>query len=86
LGDPAEAGDSRAADGRGDRRGEGDAQVVTGAAADGCGRTDGIDALAADLGPGFRNGMFVCQDNANTAPASGNQNFKFVPLERVVPL
>ena len=54
---------------------------------DGCGRTDGIDALAANLGPAFPNGMFVCQDNANGTPGnSGNQNFKFVPLERVVGL
>ncbi|MEO8424178.1 MAG: phytase [Actinomycetota bacterium] len=54
---------------------------------DGCGRTDGIDALAADLGPAFPNGMFVCQDNNNTLPGnSGYQNFKFVPLERVVGL
>ena len=33
---------------------------------DGCGRTDGIDALAADLGPAFPHGIFVCQDNDNT--------------------
>lgn len=55
--------------------------------ADGCGRTDGIDALAADLGPSFPNGIFICQDNDNTTPgSSGNQNFKLVPLERVVGL
>jgi myo-inositol-hexaphosphate 3-phosphohydrolase len=55
--------------------------------ADGCGRTDGIDALAANLGPSFPNGIFICQDNNNTTPGpSGNQNFKFVPLERVVGL
>ena len=31
--------------------------------------------------------MFVCQDNNNTVPGNnGNQNFKFVPLERVVGL
>jgi myo-inositol-hexaphosphate 3-phosphohydrolase/PKD repeat protein len=54
---------------------------------DGCGRTDGIDAMAANLGPAFPNGMFVCQDNTNTEPGnSGNQNFKLVPLERVVGL
>jgi len=59
-------------------------QVTTGGQTDGCGRTDGIDAVAADLGPGFRHGLFVCQDGKNTAPASvGNQNFKLVPLERV---
>ena len=62
-------------------------RVATGAVTDGCGRTDGIDALAADLGPSFPHGMFVCQDDQNTTPGtSGNQNFKFVPLERVVDL
>ncbi len=62
-------------------------RVVTGAVVDGCGRTDGIDALAADMGPAFPNGLFVCQDNTNTLPGnSGNQNFKLVPLERVVGL
>lgn len=60
-------------------------KVTGGPAIDGCGRTDGIDALAADLGPAFPRGMFVCQDHNNTSPA-GNQNFKFVPLERVVGL
>lgn len=59
-------------------------KVVNGASVDGCGRTDGMDALAADLGPSFPNGMFVCQDNNNTIPGgtTGNQNFNFVPLER----
>ena len=63
-------------------------RVVNGPTVDGCGRTDGIDALAADLGPSFPKGMFVCQDNYNTVPGGGtaNQNFKFVPLERVVGL
>ena len=58
----------------------------TGAAADGCQRTDGVEAVAADLGPAFPRGLFVCQDNANTAPNPGNQNFKYVPLEQVLPL
>ncbi|WP_282793264.1 phytase [Streptomyces sp. CC224B] len=58
--------------------------VVPGGAADGCEDTDGIDASAANLGPAFPRGVFVCQDGANGAPgSSGNQNFKFVPLERV---
>ena len=62
-------------------------RVTNGTTVDGCGRTDGIDALAADLGPAFPNGIFICQDNNNTVPgSSGNQNFKFVPLERVVGL
>ncbi len=61
--------------------------VVDGAETDGCGRTDGIAAWAGDLGPTFPMGTFVCQDNANTSPGtSGNQDFKFVPLERVVPI
>ncbi|MCZ3388968.1 MAG: phytase [Actinomycetia bacterium] len=61
--------------------------VADGTETDGCGRTDGIAAWAGDLGPSFPMGAFVCQDNANTAPGtSGNQNFKLVPLERVVPI
>jgi 3-phytase len=60
--------------------------VVDGPNADGCQRTDGIDAIAAPLGPAFPRGLFVCQDNTNTEPAKGNQNFKYVPLEEVVPL
>jgi myo-inositol-hexaphosphate 3-phosphohydrolase/PKD repeat protein len=62
-------------------------RVVDGAAADGCSHTDGIAALATDLGPRFPHGVFVCQDDRNTAPGgAGNQNFKLVPLERVVTL
>jgi 3-phytase len=59
--------------------------VVAGPKADGCERTDGIDAVATPLSPAFPRGLFVCQDNANTEPAAGNQNFKYVPLEAVVP-
>ena len=55
-------------------------KVVGGAVTDGCGRTDGIDAVATDLGPAFPHGLFVCQDNTNTSPSVGNQNLKFVPL------
>ena len=43
-------------------------KVVDGPTVDGCGRTDGIDAFAGDLGPSFPKGMFVCQDNNNTTP------------------
>jgi 3-phytase len=60
--------------------------VVAGPNADGCQRTDGIDAAATALGPAFPRGLFVCQDNTNTEPSKGNQNFKYVPLEQVVPL
>ncbi|MGH9005712.1 MAG: phytase, partial [Acidimicrobiia bacterium] len=60
-------------------------RVVDGAAADGCSKTDGIEALAANLGPSFPHGVFICQDFKNTAPGSaGNQTFKLVPLEQVV--
>ena len=62
-------------------------QVVDGALTDRCGRTDGIEATSTSLGPSFPFGLFVCQDNTNTEPGgSGNQNFKLVPLERVVPV
>ncbi len=61
-------------------------RVAGGPQTDGCERTDGIDAVAVALGPAFPKGLFVCQDNANTSPAPGNQNFKYVALEQVVPL
>jgi 3-phytase len=58
--------------------------VVDGSAADDCEDTDGIDATASALGTAFPQGMFVCQDGSNSAPGtSGNQNFKFVPLQRI---
>ncbi|MEV7443306.1 phytase [Streptomyces sp. NPDC091204] len=42
------------------------------------------DATSANLGPAFPQGVFVCQDGSNGAPGtSGNQNFKFVPLQRI---
>ena len=62
-------------------------RIVDGTATDGCSHTDGIAAVAANLGPAFPRGVFICQDDSNTAPgSSGNQNFKLVPLERVVGL
>ncbi|RSS40569.1 phytase [Streptomyces sp. WAC08241] len=58
--------------------------VTNGDRADDCEDTDGIDATSAALGPAFPQGVFVCQDGSNGTPGtSGNQNFKFVPLERV---
>ncbi|MDN4162455.1 phytase [Nocardioides abyssi] len=52
-----------------------------------CDRTDGITATTVPLGPDFPQGLFVCQDHDNAAPgAVGNQNFKYVPLQTVVPL
>ncbi len=61
-------------------------RVVAGPQSDGCERTDGIEAVAANLGPAFPHGLFVCQDNGNSNPAPGNQNFKYVGLDQVVPL
>ena len=61
-------------------------RVETGAGADGCTITDGIDATSLSLGPAFPHGMFVCQDNTNSEPGTtGNQNFKFVPLDAIIP-
>ncbi|GGL61373.1 hypothetical protein GCM10010129_01160 [Streptomyces fumigatiscleroticus] len=58
--------------------------VADGTAADDCEDTDGIDATASALGTAFPQGLFVCQDGSNSAPGtSGNQNFKFVPLQRI---
>ncbi|WP_309144293.1 phytase [Streptomyces sp. BR123] len=43
-----------------------------------------MDATAADLGPAFPQGVFVCQDGSHGSPGtSGNQNFKFAPLQRI---
>jgi myo-inositol-hexaphosphate 3-phosphohydrolase len=62
-------------------------QIVAGTITDGCGRTDGIEATPAGLGPLFPSGLFVCQDNSNTLPGSaGNQNFKLVRLEQALEL
>jgi 3-phytase len=63
----------------------GQREVVDGAAADGCSDTDGIEAVATNLGPDFPAGIFICQDGSNTAPGSaGHQNFKYVRLERII--
>ncbi|MGH9009153.1 MAG: phytase [Acidimicrobiia bacterium] len=62
--------------------------VGEGGQVDGCTKTDGIDAVAADLGGYFQRGLFVCQDHRNSLVSGEvtNQNFKLVPLEEVVPL
>jgi 3-phytase len=61
-------------------------RVGAGPAADGCSITDGLDATSLWLGPEYPHGLFVCQDDRNTAPGvTGTQNFKFVPLETVIP-
>ncbi len=62
-------------------------QVVAGADADGCSRTDGIEISTLNLGPSYPAGLFICQDDKNTVPGSvGNQNFKFVPLDAILML
>ena len=59
--------------------------MVDGDGADGCSDTDGIEAVAADLGPTFPGGLFVCQDGRNTPPGSaGRQNFKLVRLDSLL--
>lgn len=59
--------------------------VVSGRAADGCERTDGIEASLTDLGRRWSRGIFVCQDHNNTAPGSrGQQNFKLVDLGAIL--
>ena len=63
----------------------GQREVVDGATADGCSATNGIEAVAANLGSDFPDGIFICQDGRNTAPgSSGRQNFKFVRLDRLI--
>jgi len=54
--------------------------------ADGCSRTDGLDAYAGRLGRSFPTGVFVCQDDANTRPDPGRQNFKLTRWDRLFPL
>jgi myo-inositol-hexaphosphate 3-phosphohydrolase/streptogramin lyase len=62
-------------------------RVAAGPITDDCSRTDGIAAVATNLGPSYPQGLFVCQDNGNTPPGtSGNQNFKFVRLEKILTL
>lgn len=60
-------------------------RIGPGELADGCERTDGITAYAGYLGDDFPSGVFVCQDNLNSTPAAGNQNFKLTRLEKVLP-
>jgi myo-inositol-hexaphosphate 3-phosphohydrolase len=59
--------------------------VVDGRAADGCERTDGIEANLTALGRKWSRGIFVCQDHNNTAPGSkGSQDFKLVDLGAIL--
>ena len=60
-------------------------RVVNSGGVDGCQDTDGIDATTRPLGPSFPTGMFICQDGYNVSGSTVlRQNFKFVPLDRVV--
>jgi 3-phytase len=52
-------------------------RVVDGPRADAADDTDGIDGVAAGLGPAFPAGLLVVQDGDND---DGHQNFKLVPL------
>lgn len=71
--------------GRMDNKYLGRFRVVNSGGVDGCQDTDGIDATSRPLGPAFPTGMFVCQDGYNVQGSSVlRQNFKFVPLDRVV--
>jgi 3-phytase len=56
-------------------------KIVADGAMDGAEETDGIDVIATPLGPAFPHGVFVAQDGFNDR---GNQNFKLVPLERIL--
>jgi 3-phytase len=59
--------------------------IADGSLADGCERTDGITAYAGELGPSFPEGLFVCQDDGNSEPATGHQNFKLTRLDQILP-
>jgi 3-phytase len=51
---------------------------------DGVSDTDGLEIVSLPLSPAFPSGLLVVQDGRNAAPGnSGNQNYKFVPWERV---
>ncbi|MCC6742541.1 MAG: phytase [Acidobacteria bacterium] len=56
-------------------------RVVDGDGIDGTSDTDGLDVTSADLGGRFRHGLMVVQDGFND---KGFQNFKYVPLEKVL--
>ena len=57
-------------------------RIVSGGGIDGTDQTDGIDVVTAGLGPSFPSGVLVAQDGENDG---AGQNFKFVPLEDVLP-
>lgn len=57
-------------------------RVVGGPDVDGAEDTDGLVAAAVPLGPDFPAGVLVVQDGENDG---GDQNFKLVPLDRLLP-
>ena len=61
----------------------GQRQVVDGAAADGCSATRGIEAVAANLGPDFPAGIFVCQDGHNTPPGPTEPGARVPPASNI---
>jgi 3-phytase len=58
-------------------------RIVRGPSSDGCQRTDGIAVYDGPLGARYPQGLFVCQDDKNTAPGVGYQDFKFTRLESI---
>ena len=60
--------------------------AIADGAVDGTQETDGIEAVAAPLGPQFPNGLLIVQDGRN-APAGQTQNFKLIDwreIERLI--
>jgi 3-phytase len=57
-------------------------RIVAGRGIDGADGTDGIDVTTANLGPAFPSGVFVSQDGKNDG---GDQNYKLVPLQEILP-
>jgi myo-inositol-hexaphosphate 3-phosphohydrolase len=61
-------------------------EVSAGDGVDGVNGQDGIEVTNLPLGDSFPQGMFVTQDHVNSNSGngnSGNQNFKYVPWERI---
>ena len=56
-------------------------RIAAGDGIDGTEDTDGVDVTMTPLGSTFPHGMFVAQDGLND---NGNQNFKLIPLERIL--
>ncbi|GAA3392193.1 phytase [Cryptosporangium minutisporangium] len=71
--------------GRMDNKYLGRFRVANSGGVDGCQDTDGIEATSRPLGTAFPTGLFICQDGYNVQGSTvARQNFKFVPLDRVV--